>query len=177
MQRSGIKPWYCRSSETRPRHWNKSLQAQMGLKWCLGLVLTSAREWDIPTASWRVRLPGGTHKMLSTTAGGHLQPGQLCAATWHSRWSKACEWHHLGSICKLILSPSLCNCKALGAERKTETRHLFGSSSPYPPATYTTWSNPGRALLADSGCVCPDGKFLMHNMESQSQSTFFCLFV
>lgn len=137
MQRSGTKPWYCRSPETRPRHWNESLQAQMGLMWCLGLVLTSAREWDIPAASWRVSLPGGTHKMLSTTAGSHLQPGWLRAATWYGRWSKACEWHHLGSVCKLTLSPSLCNCKALGAEGKTETRHLFGPPSPCPPATYT----------------------------------------
>lgn len=148
MQRSGTKPWYCRSPETRPRHQNKSLQAQMGLMWCLGLVLTSAEEWVLPAASWRVSLPAGTREMLSTTAGGYLQPRRLLAVTRYSRWSKAHEWHCLRSVWEVTLWTSLCNCKALGTEGKMETRHLFGPSSPHPPATYTTQSNPRIALPA-----------------------------
>lgn len=148
MQRSGRKPWYCRSPETRPRHRNKSLQAQVGLMWCLGLVLTSAEEWVIPTASWRVSLPAGTHEILSTTAGGYLQPGWLFSVTQYSRWSNVHEWYCLLSVWKVIHWPSLCNCKALGTEGKMETRHLFGPSSPHPPGTYTTQSNSGAALPA-----------------------------
>lgn len=149
MQTSGRKPWYCRSPETRPRHRNKSLQAQVGLMWCLGLMLTSAEEWVMPRASWRVSLPAGTHEILNTTAGGYLQPRRLFSVTQYSRWSNAHEWRRLRSVWEVILWPSLCNCKALGTEGKMETRHLFGPSCPHPPATYTTQSNPGAALPAE----------------------------
>lgn len=132
----------------------------MGLMWCLGLVLTSAKEWVLPAASWRVSLPAGTREMLSTTAGGYLQPGRLLAVTRYSRWSKAHEWHCLRSVWEVTLWTSLCNCKALGTEGKMETRHLFGPSSPHPPATYTTQSNPRIALPAKfrQGLCLPECK-------------------
>lgn len=145
MRRSGRKPWYCSSPETRPRHQNKSLQAQVGLMWCLGPVLTSTEEWVIPAASWRVSLPAGTHEILSTTAGSYLHPGWLFCVTQYSRWSNAREWHCSRSVWEVILWPSPCNCKALGTEGKMETRHLSSPSSLHPPATYGTRSDPAAA--------------------------------
>lgn len=108
MQRTGRAPRYCRSPATRPRHRNKSLQAQVGLMWCLGLTLTSAEEWVVRTASWRVSLAAGTRKILSATA-GYLQPGQLSCVTRYSRWSNGHEWHCLRSVClgSLSLTQSL----------------------------------------------------------------------
>lgn len=123
------------------------LQAQVGLMWCLGPVLTSAEEWVIPAASWRVSLPTRTHEILSTTAGSYLQLGWLFCVTQYSRWSNAREWRCLRSIWEVILWP--CNCKALGTEGQMETRHLFGPSSLHLPATYATWSDPAAALPAN----------------------------
>ena len=148
MQGSGTRPWYCRSPQTRPRHQNKSLQAQVGLMWCLGLMLTSAEEWGVPSASWRMSFPAGTCKILSTTAGGYLQPGRLFSVTWYSRWSNAHEWHLLRSVWEVILWSIPSHCKASGTDGKVETRHLYGLSSPHPPATYTIQKNPGTALPA-----------------------------
>lgn len=127
MQRSGRKLWYCRSPETRPRHWNKSLQAQVRLMWCLGPMLTSAEEWVIPTASWRESFPAGTHEIQSTTAGSQLQPRGLFSVTRDSRWSNAHEWHRLRPVWEVILPPSLCNCKALGTQ--TPIWRFFSPSS------------------------------------------------
>lgn len=101
MQRAGRKLWYCRSPETRPRHWNKSLQAQVGLMWCLGPMLTSAEEWVIPTASRNARDPKHCRWQPPTA-------WVLFSVTQDSRWSNAHEWHCLLPIWEVSLCPSLC---------------------------------------------------------------------
>lgn len=155
MQRSGRKLWYCRSPETRPRNWNKSLQAQVGLMWCLGPMLTSAEEWVIPTASWQ-------RASLKERAGSEALP---LAATYSpglfsvprdSRWSNAHELHCSQPMGSHSLPKPL-------TAKLWEHRHLFSLSFPYPPHTYSTQSNPSAAQSAE---LRKDGNFLMSNVKS-----------
>lgn len=155
MQRSGRKLWYCRSPETRPRHRNKSLQAQVGLTWCLGPMLTSAEEWILPTASWG-ELP--SRNVWDPKHYCWQPPAARGAIFCHLRQQvKQCPWFDTA------YSPSGKSFSAQASEtaKLWEPRHL---SFPHPPHTYSTQSNPSAALSAE---FRTNGKFLMSNVKSQ----------
>lgn len=162
MQRSGRKLWYCRSPETRPRHWNKSLQAQVGLMWCLGPMLTPAEEWVIPTASWRESFPAGTRKIPSTTAGSHYSPGAIFC---HPRQQvKQCPWMTLlTAVWEVIPCPSF-------------WLQSFANSD-----TYSAFLLPilltfiAPRAIPGSPEFRKDGRFLVSNAESSGKVQFFTI--